>query len=398
MSPTLKTYQDYKHILSELTPPYAFVDLDYLDKNIQDITAKNNQKPIRIATKSVRCKSLLSYLLKHPELQGLMCYTASEAVFLSRQGFDDLLVAYPSMDRAAIAEVCLELKKGKTIYLMVDHLTQVELIDSIAHSHDVVAPLCIDMDMSSDYPGLHFGVWRSPLKHAHQVLKFAQSTTHFQHIAIRGLMGYEAQIAGVGDLMPQQKLKNKVVQGLQRQSFPAVSKRRQKAVKKLNKAGFKLDFVNGGGTGSLAMTAEDPSVTETTVGSGFYSPVLFDHYSHFQYQPAAAYAIQIVRQPQPHIYTCLGGGYIASGAIGKEKQPLVYLPQGAHLLDLEGAGEVQTPVKYQGDVPLKLGDPVFLRHSKAGELCERFNEMVLIRGKKIEETVKTYRGEGLCFV
>jgi D-serine deaminase-like pyridoxal phosphate-dependent protein len=68
------------------------------------------------------------------------------------------------------------------------------------------------------------------------------------------------------------------------------------------------------------------------------------------------------------------------------------------LIDQEGAGEVQTPVIYTGAEHLHLGDPVFLRHSKAGELCERFKSLLLVQGGKVTGEVLTYRGEGQCFV
>jgi D-serine deaminase-like pyridoxal phosphate-dependent protein len=64
----------------------------------------------------------------------------------------------------------------------------------------------------------------------------------------------------------------------------------------------------------------------------------------------------------------------------------------------EGAGEVQTPVKYSGTEKINIGDPLFFRHSKAGELCERFNFLHLVSQGKITNIVPTYRGESMCFV
>jgi D-serine deaminase-like pyridoxal phosphate-dependent protein len=148
----------------------------------------------------------------------------------------------------------------------------------------------------------------------------------------------------------------------------------------------------------MASTREEAAVTEITVGSGFYSPGLFDNYVGFRYQPAAGYAIEIVRRPARALYTCLGGGYVASGALGLEKLPVPYLPQGAHLLPLEGAGEVQTPIRYEGSVPLSLGDPIFLRHAKAGELCEHFTHLLLVSNAAIVDEVATYRGDGQRFL
>jgi D-serine deaminase-like pyridoxal phosphate-dependent protein len=139
-------------------------------------------------------------------------------------------------------------------------------------------------------------------------------------------------------------------------------------------------------------------VTEITVGSAFYSPTLFDSYRDFRYLPAAGFAIEIVRRPRGDLYTCLGGGYVASGVAGPDRLPHPYLPMGAHLLALEGAGEVQTPVRYTGGEELSLGDPIFLRHAKAGELCERFTHLLLVADGTVVDVATTYRGDGQCFL
>jgi len=212
-------------------------------------------------------------------------------------------------------------------------------------------------------------------------------------------MGYEAQIAGLTDRNPANNpVLNAVIRLLKRRSKSAISNRRRTVVSALAERGHDLRYVNGGGTGSLEYTRQDPAVTEVTVGSGFYAPGLFDHYDGFQHTPAAGYAIEIVRQPKPSIYTCRGGGYIASGTPGPDKTPTVARPMGAELTATEGAGEVQTPVEFEGEPPLSLGDPLILRHAKAGELCRQFESLAIVADGDIVETVPTYRGDGQCFM
>jgi D-serine deaminase-like pyridoxal phosphate-dependent protein len=259
-------------------------------------------------------------------------------------------------------------------------------------------PLCLEIDMAMDLPGLHFGVWRSTLRSPEQIRPIVERIQTSSHVWLDGLMGYEAQIAGVGDNLPGQFVKNALVRRFKLRSQREVAERRAIIVDFIQQQGISLRFVNGGGTGSLATTRAEEHVTEITVGSGFYAPVLFDYYRNFRYQPAAGYAIEIVRHPQPFIYTCLGGGYIASGGVGPEKQPQPYLPAGARLDALEGAGEVQTPIHYKGPISLNLGDPIFMRHSKAGELCERFTHLLLVSNGTIVVEVTTYRGDGRCFI
>lgn len=390
------SYNNFRSALQGTALPCAFVDLDALDANIQTVLSQADGLPVRLASKSIRCRWLLNYLLA-AGFQGLMCFSAAEAAWLATTGFDDLLVAYPSQDKNAVTALCAQVKAGKRLWLMIDSLDQALWLEALAAESGVILPVCLDLDMSSSLPGLHFGVRRSPLRSPAAVAELTRTLqSRCPHLAIRGLMGYEAQIAGVGDLQGPY-LKAKVIQGLQRYSQREVFARRQASLAQLQAAGIRLDFVNGGGSGSLRRTRADHAVTELTAGSAFFAPTLFDHYRDLQLQPAAGFALPVVRMPAPRIYTCLGGGYIASGAPGPDRQPTVWLPAGGQLLPLEGAGEVQTPVRFAAGTSLNWGDPILFRHAKAGELCERFNQLHLLRGGQLQDSVPTYRGEGQCF-
>ncbi len=392
-------YAYYRQIFADRPMPFAYLDLDLLEQNIRQVMARAGGKRVRLASKSLRSVAVIRRILaSHPLFQGLMCYTSREAVYLASQGFDDLLIGYPAWNEQDIAAVARATAAGGHITLMVDSVEHVERVEAVASQHGVLLPLCLELDMSMDLPGLHFGVWRSPLRNAEQARPVIERIKASSHTWLDGLMGYEAQIAGLGDNFPGNRIKNTMIQALKRRSIREVARRRAELIKLVESYELPLRFVNGGGTGSIVSTGAEAGVTEITVGSGFYAPALFDNYRAFRYQPAAGFAIEIVRRPQPTIYTCLGGGYIASGSVGPEKLPLPYLPRGARLEALEGAGEVQTPIRYTGDIPLHVGDPIFMRHSKAGELCERFTHLLLVANGAIQGEVTTYRGDGQCFI
>lgn len=391
-----RSYGYYRDAFVGRTMPFAFVDLDRFDANVEAIARRAGAKPIRVASKSVRCTVLLKRIFESsPAYRGVMAYHPLEAVYLANRGFDDVLVAYPFWHPNHVEAVCDAVAEGKAITVMVDSTEHVRHLGAIAASRGLVLPICIDLDMSTSFPGLHFGVRRSGLTTPEQVLMVARLAAETRGVKLEGLMGYEAQIAGVPDAGGG---KNAVVRMLKAKSRKDVAERRARVVKALEAAGYPLRFVNGGGTGSMETTVAEDVVTEVTAGSGFYAPGLFDHYEGFKHLPAAGYAIEITRLPAPGIFTCLGGGYPASGAIDKNKLPSVYLPEGASLLELEGAGEVQTPIAYHGKERLGLGDPVFMRHAKAGELCERFNSLLLVAKGEVVGEVPTYRGEGHCFL
>ncbi len=393
------TYQYYREALKGIQMPYAFVDIDLFDRNIKDILRRAGNKKIRIASKSIRCVHLMRYIFeKSKQFQGIMCFTAEEAIFLSAKGFDDLLVAYPSWNEDTIKRVAQAVSAGKQIILMTDSEKHLLHLNKIASEFKVTLPICLDLDMSTSFPGIHFGVYRSSINSVKKAKKFLLAVKKYPSIQLVGLMGYEAQIAGVGDNVKGSLVKSQVIRRLKKNSIPQIVERRKDVVNLIEEMGFGLSFVNGGGTGSLESTREEEVVTEITVGSGFYNPTLFDNYQNFKHLPTTAYAIEIVRKPKKNYYTCLGGGYTASGAPDKDKFPQIYLPQDAKLTANEWAGEVQTPVVYKGPENIKLGDPIFLRHSKAGELCERFNHLHLLSKGKVVKKVPTYRGEGMCFL
>lgn len=393
------TYSYYKQIFQGQDLPMAFVDLDLLDANIEAIKKRVSGKKIRVASKSVRCRYILEHILKNDAVyQGLMTFTGKEALTLIKEGFDDILMGYPVVNKKDIEGFCLATKEGKSAVLMVDDIFHFQLIEEQAQKHNVVQPVCIDVDMSSDYPGVHFGVYRSPVTNLEKFKKLVDAAQTFSHVKIIGLMGYEAQIAGVGDASPYNGFKNGAIKLLKKLSVKELQKRRTECVQYLIDKGLKPTLINGGGTGSIETTQTENFVTEITVGSGFYSPALFDYYEGFRHLPAAGYALEIIRSPKSGMFTALGGGYVASGSVSLDKQPKPYLPEGIQLTENEGTGEVQTPFNYTGKDDLKIGDPVLFRHSKAGELCERFSHLQIIQKGKIIDSVPTYRGLGWTFL
>jgi D-serine deaminase-like pyridoxal phosphate-dependent protein len=395
------TYGYYNSIFKNLQLPLAWCDLDLLDQNCNDIAnrASASNKKMRIASKSVRCTYALKRIFdSNPIYQGLMCYTGREALFLLEQGFDNILLGYPIVNKEEIFDICIATKNGKKIILMVDSEEHLKIIDPIAKQAGVKQPLCIDVDMSTAFPGLHFGVLRSPIVNATKGKQLTDKFEKYANVSLTAVMGYEAQVAGLGEINPANGIKNYVIPLLKKRSILDYSKRREEIVAYIKLKGHPLEIVNAGGTGSIESSGQEGWVTEITVGSGFFSPALFDYYKSFRHHPAAGFAVQIVRKPKRNFYTCLGGGYIASGTTGIDKQPKAYLPEGIKLTANEGTGEVQTPVEYHGSEKIDIGDTVLFRHSKAGELCERFNDLYIVSKGKIVDKVPTYRGQGQCFL
>jgi D-serine deaminase-like pyridoxal phosphate-dependent protein len=392
----------YEAAFDSITAPFAFVDLDAMWANADDLLRMAAGTPIRVASKSVRCRALLGRILERdPGFRGLLTFTLPEALWLAENGFEDLVLAYPAADRDALARLGRLTDAGpdRAPAVMVDSPTHLDLIE--AATADAVSPVrvCIELDVGWWPLGgrVKVGPKRSPVRTPDQAAALAREIDARDGIHLAGLMAYEGHIAGVGDDAPGSRVRNAAIRAMQRRSAREIRSRRSAVVEAVSRV-VPLGFVNGGGTGSLAATASEPAVTEVTAGSGFYDSVLFDHYRSLDLRPAAAFAMPVVRKPSRRIATVLGGGYLASGAPGKDRLPEPYLPRGLRLDSFEGAGEVQTPVLGEPAARLEVGDRVYFRHAKAGELCERFSALYLVEGGRVVDEVPTYRGEGKTFL
>lgn len=394
----MNQYEQYKQALENVQKPCAFIDKSFLYDNMKAITKCAHNKQIRIASKSLRSADLLQEIMNFsPIIQGIMCFTGEEALFLHEKGFDDLLIAYPIWEENTLRAICHRVKEGATITVMVDSVKHINRLERIGIKEKGHFLICLDIDLSTKHYGIHFGVYRSPIRTTKQLASLLHYIKQMKRIVLDGVMGYEAQIAGVTDKNPNQKIKNAVIRHLKWKSKKEIRQKRKKMMKVIEESGLQIRFVNGGGTGSLHQTTKEKTVTEVTVGSGFFHSHLFDKHRALRFKPAAGFAIEITRIPEENVYTCFGGGYVASGPYGEDKVPEITLPKGAKLIKNEGVGEVQTPIHYNGSEKLTHGNPIFLRHSKAGELCERFTTLYLIEDGKIVDAYSTYRGDGKCF-
>ncbi len=391
------TYEGYEAVFASIDAPFAFVDLDAMWANGLDMLHRAGGKPIRVATKSLRCRPLIASALQNdPGFRGLMTFTLGETLWLWEMGFDDLLLAYPTADRQGLARLAAIDEPGRPV-VMVDSVEHLDFIES-ATADGVPTRVCIEMDLSYWTAGgrVKIGTKRSPIRTPDQAVALAREIDRRPGFELAGLMGYEGHIAGVGD-NPRERVRAEVIRRMRKSSVSDIRERRAAIVEAVSKV-TPLGFVNGGGTGSLELTAAENAVTELAAGSGFYAPTLFDHYSSFKLRPAAMFALPVVRRPAPGWVTLLGGGYLASGPADDYRLPSPYLPLGLELDSMEGGGEVQTPVQGAAADRLTVGSHVYMRHAKAGELCERFESLYLVSDGRIVDQVPTYRGEGRAFL
>ena len=395
-------YARYDQATADLDPPFALVDLAAFDSNARDLVRRSGGVPIRVVSKSLRCRHLIERALAQPGYRGVMCYSLAEAIWLHSIGLsDDLLVAYPTADRSALRALAADEAARQHITVTIDSAGHLDFIDAAIGAGHPQIRVCLDLDMSwrplTRGPVVQIGTWRSPLRSPAEAALFAETVLKRPGFSLVGVLGYEGQIAGLGDAPPGRPVRAALVQAMQARSSAELNERRTEVVRRI-RAIAPLEFVNGGGTGSLESTSADKSVTELAAGSGLVGPTLFDAYAKFHPQPALLYALPVVRRPKAGVATVFSGGYVASGTGTPDRLPSPFWPAGLRLTKTEGAGEVQTPVLGTAADGLRIGDRVWMRHAKGGELAERLTRYHLISpGEPEAVSVPTYRGDGQCF-
>lgn len=390
-----ESYDEALEAANLVSRPVGLLDLEHFEANARDLVQRACGKPIRVASKSLRVRRALEHTLGKPGYAGVLAFTVQEAVWLAKTGIKDVVVGYPCTDLSALRDLAASDVARETVTLMVDDIEQIDLLDRAAPGHQVIR-VAIDMDAAyRPVRGISIGAARSPLRTSADVTRLAVSLLRRSNIRLVGLMAYEGQIAGVGNAVSG--LKGAAVRAMQGASAADIRTRRAEAVAALNTL-VDLEFVNGGGTGSLESTARESAVTEVAAGSGLFGPGLFDGYRHFQPKHALYFGLNVVRRPGPSTVTVLGGGWVASGPAGQDRLPTVAWPPGLKYHATEGPGEVQTPLSGDAARHLALGDTVFFRHAKAGEPAERLLQIAVYSHGSIIDSWPTYRAEGKAFL
>ncbi len=383
--------------LEDPAAPLVVVDLDAFDANAADLVRRADPKPVRLASKSVRIPALARRALARPGFRGVLAYTVREALWLVGEGVsDDVVLGYPSVDRGALHRLLGDERALAAVTLMIDDPAHLEIVDAVRAGRDGTVRVAIDVDAGLRMGGSHVGPKRSPLYDEAQVVELARTVAERPGFVLVGVMTYEGQVAGLPDHAPGQRARSLLVRRLKSASISQLTQRRARIAAGLREVAD-LEFWNAGGSGSVESTAADPAVTEVAAGSGLLVPGLFDHYDSFEPRPAAYFGLRVARRPSTGVATVTGGGFVASGPASKDRLPRPWAPPGLHLTGLEGAGEVQTPLTGPGAATLTIGDLVWFRHAKGGELAEHANLVHLLSGDGIVDTVPTYRGLGLAW-
>ena len=402
--PPVQTHERYERVFAEVEAPFAFVDLEAMWANAEAMLERAAGKPIRVASKSVRCRALLGAILaRDPRFQGLMTYTLPETLWLAEQGFENLLLAYPTADVGALEELALRSAAnpdGAPI-VMVDCVEHLEMIESVLGKGAPPLRVCIDVDASWWWLGgrVKVGPKRSPIHTVEQAVALAREIEKRPQIELDALMAYEGQIAGVGDRPPGRRLRGAAIRFMQKRSVAELAERRggdRRGAERVRRAGDRqrrrhrqprADRRRGGGDRGdrrLRLLRARPSSTTTAASA---SP------------RRRASRCRSSASPRPGSRPRSAAATSPPAPATRPRLPAPWLPEGLQLDARRGRRRgADAAARPAAAEPLGVGDRVYLRHAKAGELCERFDTLHLVEGDRIVDEVPTYRGEGKAFL
>lgn len=332
--------------------PLGAVDVDAFESNARAMVARAGGLPIRVASKSLCSVEALRYTLSFDGFQGILAFSIPEVIALVGEGFTDIVVAYPSVNRPALAQLAADEKLRATITVMVDETAHLDLLDSLGAGPVRVA---IDLDCTLRLPteklgALVLGPRRSPLRTPEQVAAFARDIVGRPNLKLVGMMAYEGQVASVAD----------------GETGPVGAVKRW----------IRTRSLNGLAPRRAACIAAAGEVAD------------------LEHRAAAFFVCQVSRIPAPGWATVNSGGWIASGPPAADRVPVPVLPVGLKYSATEGAGEVQTPLHGRAVKNVNVGDLVWFRHAKAGEMTENVDSLLAVRHDGTVEEWSTYRGKG----
>lgn len=192
---------------AHLDAPFAIVDMAAFQANAAAMTRRARGKPIRLASKSVRCRHLIEHVLQLDGFRGILAYTLPEALWLAASGTsDDIVVAYPTTDRSALGRLAGDATAAASIAVMVDCTEHLDLIEKVAGEQPNPHPVRVAIDIDAGYVALggrfRAGTRRSPVRTPGDAVELAKAIMARPGLRLVGLMAYEGQIAGVGDNPP----------------------------------------------------------------------------------------------------------------------------------------------------------------------------------------------------
>ena len=285
-------YEELKELVDGYKFPMVICDIDAFNQNLEKVGnyLKKVKKNLRLCTKSIRVPELIKQVEEKDFVNGLFTYNSAEALFYAEKyRIKDILLGYPTMSSIDAEELCKAASiEGVVITVMVDSVSHLNLLEETASKYNVTLKIIIEADVADKFFRTNVGVYRSPLRKPEDVVNIAREIDKRHHLQYRGIMGYEAQNASIGDT-------SVFMRWIKKRSRKHVNQWRQEIIDSLKREGYEPEIVNGGGSGCFQETAAESSITEIGIGSLLFKSHIFDAINSLdEFIPSLFFVLQVV--------------------------------------------------------------------------------------------------------
>ncbi len=354
--------------LWDLPTPALAIDLEAMESNLQKMKGfyQGKRAKLRPHTKTHKCPLLAKRQLEDGAV-GVCAAKVSEAEVMVEAGVGNVLITSPVVTREKIERVLALARKSPGVSIVVDQQQNVRDFDDAARAAGVRLPVLVDLNVGSDRTGIAMGK---------PALDLAESIRKSSSLSFQGLQAY------AGHLMHLRGF------DYRRQASEMTMGRAVDVKRALEKAGFDVPILSGGGTGTYNIDSEIDGITDVQVGSYLFMDVNYrnvggkDGPIYDDFRPSLLVLATAISQPVKGRIT-IDAGYKAFATDQEPPDPLS-LPGVSYRWggDEHGILEFRDP---RGPGEVKLGDKVLLIASHCDPTVNLYDHYYPFRNERVEE-------------
>lgn len=343
----------------ELDTPALLLDLDAFERNVNKMAAffKDSQVRLRPHSKTNKCPIIARKQIEAGAI-GICCQKLGEAEVMVQGGIRDILICTEIVTPLKISRL-VNLAKHADLKVVVDDIQNARNLSEASQSKGIVLDVLIDINMGKNN---RCGIDPGP-----PVLEFAQELAKFKGVRLRGLQGYEGYLMFVN---PFEERKRECLE---------IMGKLMDTKALLEKAGFDIEIVSGGGTGTYMITGRYPGVNEIQAGSYIVMDAKYVTVEGVDFESALSILGTVISRPSKDRAVLDVGFKSASTDAGPPS-----FKNAAGLEYRSGGDELGRIVIKDPSSPLKAGDKLELWPSHCDTTINLHDNYYAVRNGKLE--------------
>jgi len=261
---------------ADLDTPALLVDIDVLDRNIHEIVETCRARGVnwRPHAKSHKSPDIVRRQLA-AGASGIVCAKLGEAEVMAQAGIRNILIANQIVGAAKIERLAALAQRSEVI-VAVDDVANIKALADRFRTSDRPLSLVIEVDI---------GMKRAGVSPGYPVVQLARTIAASPGLRLRGVMGWESHVIRIADARAKADAVSEAVGQLTASADAC------------REAGYPVDLVSCGGTGSFPYCCGQPGVTEVEVGGGVFSDVHYRTHAGLEFPYALTLLATVTSRP-----------------------------------------------------------------------------------------------------